>query len=180
MISLGSYLAPIYDTWKSARSWTCINILIFTQHSMCTVDFKIISSNPISINLLTLSSENKVWGNFFMELGWGVDEGSTWCLDEVGVDLGWRCCRRLRVVTAFLRVCSTDSWFHSSFGSCSVNFGYLVAPWWSILDDCSVDLRFITLVVWWYFPKVWYKYSLTDPVSKIQWAVLERSEAQGS
>ena len=24
----------------------------------------------------------------FVELGWGVDEGSTWCLNEVGVGLG--------------------------------------------------------------------------------------------
>ena len=81
-----------------------------------------------------------------MELGWGVDEGSTWCLDEVGVSLGWRYWRRFFVLMAFLCVCSTDSWFHSSFGSCSVNVGYLVAPWWSILDGYSVDLRIITLV----------------------------------
>ena len=26
--------------------------------------------------------------NFFVELGWGVDEGSTCCLDEVGVGIG--------------------------------------------------------------------------------------------
>ena len=69
------------------------------------------------------------WSTNFVELGWGVDDGSTWCLDEVGVGLGLRCCCWLRVMTAFLRVCSTDSWFHSSSGLCLVYVCHLVAPW---------------------------------------------------
>ena len=119
---------------------------------------KVLSYGPNSHYWLDLSFLYALfiqWSKFFVELGWGVDEGSTWCFDGIGLDLGWQCCRWLCVVAAFLRVCSTDSWFHSPFGSCSVNVGYLVAPWWSILDDYSVDLRFITLVVWWYFSMVW-------------------------
>ena len=112
---------------------------------------------------------NSYFHTIFVELGWGLDEGSTWCLDEVGVDLGWQCCWWLCVVTAFLLVCSTDSWFHSSSGSCLVFVCHLVAPWLLILDSYSVDLRIITRVVLVIFLKGLVEVLLTDPVSMIRW-----------
>ena len=59
-----------------------------------------------------------VFLHHFVELGGGVDDVSGWCRDGAYVELGFQWRWWLTDMTVFLIVCSSDSWFHSLFGSC--------------------------------------------------------------
>ena len=97
----------------------------------------------------------------FVELGCGVDDGLRWCPDEVGVELSFQRRWWLADVTSFLVVCSTDSWFHSSFGSGFFLFVLAFAFATLILLGCTSWTVTVwiwespLLQYWWWSLKFW-------------------------